>query len=86
MALTDADLEKLIASLEERKRSTAQLQALGRRRERALAEADGALAEIGQLLPLARQSGLKVAQIARVTGVSRPTLYALQRRSPEPAS
>ena len=57
-----------------------ELQAAGEAREKALRKADEQLNRIGRLLPDALGSGISLAEIARVTGVSRPTLYELRGR------
>jgi transcriptional regulator with XRE-family HTH domain len=60
-----------------------ELQAAGDRRELALHEADVQLERIARLLPNALQAGLSLSEIARVTRVSRPTLYELKARYTE---
>jgi DNA-binding MarR family transcriptional regulator len=57
-----------------------ELQVAGDKRELALHEADVQLDRIAQLLPNALQAGLNIAEIARITRVSRPTLYELKAR------
>lgn len=57
-----------------------ELQASGAARAMALHEADVQLDRIARLLPDALQAGLSLAEIARVAGVSRPTLYELRAR------
>jgi transcriptional regulator with XRE-family HTH domain len=60
-----------------------ELQAAGSKREAALHEAEVQLERIARLLPNALQAGLTLSEIARVTGVSRPTLYELKARYTE---
>lgn len=57
-----------------------ELQAAGAARELALHEADTQLNRIARLLPDALGSGISIAEVARVTKVSRPTLYELRGR------
>ncbi|MEA2494106.1 MAG: hypothetical protein QOJ29_2017 [Thermoleophilaceae bacterium] len=57
-----------------------QLEDAGTTRSKALADADAQLDRIARLLPNALVGGLSLAEIARVTGVSRPTLYELRAR------
>jgi len=57
-----------------------ELESAGARRAVALHAAELELDRIGRLLPDALQAGLSMAQIARLTGVSRPTLYELKGR------
>ena len=54
-----------------------QLQRLAEQRANALGDASQAAAEIGRLLPQALRSGVSVVEAARLTGVSRPTLYRM---------
>jgi DNA-binding IclR family transcriptional regulator len=56
------------------------LEAAGEARAAALREADTQLDRIARLLPDATGAGLSLAEIARITGVSRPTLYQLRAR------
>lgn len=56
------------------------LEEAGRARADALREADEQLDRVARLLPDALAGGLSLAEIARVTGVSRPTLYELRAR------
>lgn len=58
-----------------------ELEEAGAARQAALDEAEVQLDRIGELLPGALSAGLSISEIARLTGVSRPTLYELQRRS-----
>jgi DNA-binding MarR family transcriptional regulator len=60
-----------------------ELQAAGDARELALHEADLQLERIARLLPNALQAGLNLSEIARITRVSRPTLYELKARYTE---
>jgi transposase-like protein len=57
-----------------------ELEAAGREREVALAAADAALDRIARRLPDALEAGISLSEIARATGVSRPTLYELRGR------
>jgi transcriptional regulator with XRE-family HTH domain len=57
-----------------------ELQAAGAARNVALHEAELQLDRIARLLPDATQGGLTLAEVARITGVSRPTLYQLRAR------
>lgn len=57
-----------------------ELEAAGERRALALRQADEELDRVARLLPDALAAGLTVAEIARVTGISRPTLYELRGR------
>jgi DNA-binding MarR family transcriptional regulator len=56
------------------------LEQAGSARDVALSQADAELDRIAELLPGALSAGLSLSEIARITGVSRPTLYELQRR------
>src|SRR5947208_54840 len=64
----------------------AELDDAGRARADALSRADEQLDRIARLLPDALRAGLTLTEIARVTGVSRPTLYELRGRYGEAAS
>ena len=55
----------------------------GTARREALSNADVQLDRIARLLPAALAGGLTLTEIARVTGVSRPTLYELRGRYSE---
>ena len=57
-----------------------QLEAAGGARARALREAEGHLDRIARLIPDAVNAGLSLTDVARITGVSRPTLYQLRAR------
>ena len=57
-----------------------ELKAAGAARNVALHEAELALDRIARLLPDALQAGLTLSEIARITDVSRPTLYQLRGR------
>ena len=57
-----------------------QLEAAGSARSEALRQADAHLDRIARLIPDAVNSGLSLTDVARVTGVSRPTLYQLRAR------
>lgn len=57
-----------------------ELESAGQARARALAQADAELDRIAKRLPDALDGGLSLAEIARITGVSRPTLYELRGR------
>jgi DNA-binding MarR family transcriptional regulator len=65
---------------------TAELEAAGNSRAAALREADRQLDRIARLLPDALGGGLNLTEVARITGVSRPTLYELRARYGESAS
>lgn len=54
----------------------------GRRRAGALAEAEAELLRIARFLPGALHAGMTLTEISQLTGVSRPTLYALRSRRP----
>lgn len=54
----------------------------GRRRAAALAGAEQELARIAQFLPGALHAGMTLTEISQLTGVSRPTLYAIRDRRP----
>jgi DNA-binding MarR family transcriptional regulator len=54
--------------------------AIGRRRARALREAEEQLDKLARLLSNAVDAGIGLAEIARVADVSRPTLYQLKAR------
>lgn len=56
------------------------MQEAGDARAAALREAETHLQRVGQLLPAALDAGLSLAEISRMTGVSRPTLYELRAR------
>lgn len=56
-----------------------ELEQAGTARRSALDQAETQLGHIRRLLPGAVRSGLSVSEIARITGVSRPTLYDLLR-------
>jgi len=53
---------------------------IGRQRAIALREIDEQLDKLARLLPNAVDAGIGLAEIARVAGVSRPTLYQLKAR------
>lgn len=57
-----------------------ELQAAGAARALALHQAEVELDRVARLLPDAMQAGISLAEIARVAGVSRPTLYELRAR------
>jgi chromosome segregation and condensation protein ScpB len=57
-----------------------ELETAGTSRTLALHEAEKQLDRVARLLPNAMQAGISITEIARVTGVSRPTLYELQGR------
>lgn len=61
----------------------AQLTELAQERERAHADADRATQSIANLLPGALQAGISVVDVARLTGLSRPTLYRMLSESRE---
>jgi len=56
------------------------LEQAGQSRADALRVADEQLQHIGRLLPDALDAGLTIAEIGRITGVSRPTLYELRTK------
>jgi DNA-binding MarR family transcriptional regulator len=64
----------------------AELEEAGNARAAALQEADRQLDRIARLLPDALGGGLNLTEIARLTGVSRPTLYELRARYGDSAS
>jgi DNA-binding MarR family transcriptional regulator len=53
----------------------------GEARQAALDQAEAELERIAEILPSATSAGLSLSEISRITGVSRPTLYDLRRRS-----
>jgi DNA-binding phage protein len=57
-----------------------ELEAAGTARANALREADEQLDRIARLLPDALAAGLSISEIARLTGLSRPTVYELRSR------
>ena len=57
-----------------------ELETAGTARTLALHEAEKQLDRVARLLPNAMQADISITEIARVTGVSRPTLYELQGR------
>jgi hypothetical protein len=57
-----------------------ELQAAGAARDLALHAAEEQLNRIAKLLPDALEGGLTLAEISRITNVSRPTLYELRAR------
>lgn len=61
-----------------------ELQEAGSARKAALEDADAQLERIAQHLPGALQAGLTVAEVSRITGVSRQTVYDLQKRKTSP--
>lgn len=63
--------------------NVSELREAGEARTAALEAAEAELERIGSLLPGALQAGLSLAEISRITGVSRPTLYELKARSAE---
>ena len=75
-----ADLEPLLKRVEWRNSCRRELRELGERRRAALAEADAALRRVEELLPEARDLGLRMSEIAALSAVSRPTLYEFKRR------
>jgi transposase-like protein len=74
----EAARERIRASV--RSLHLGELEAAGEARRAALRCADEELERVAQLLPDALQAGLSVTEIARTTGVSRPTLYELRGR------
>jgi DNA-binding phage protein len=61
-----------------------ELEEAGAARKAALAEADAQLERIAEHLSGAVRAGISMAEIARSTGVSRQTLYQLQKRHSAP--
>jgi transposase-like protein len=57
-----------------------ELESAGRARVAALKQAEAELDRIARALPDALDAGLTISEVARLTGVSRPTLYELQHR------
>lgn len=57
-----------------------ELAATSKARELALHEAETQFDRIARLLPDALKGGISMTEIARVTGISRPTLYELRGR------
>jgi DNA-binding phage protein len=57
-----------------------ELTAIGQRRAQALRAAEEELELLGRLLTNAIDAGIGLSEIARVAGVSRPTLYELRAR------
>lgn len=57
-----------------------ELRELGERRRAALAEADAALRRVQELMPGALDAGVSLSEVAKLSAVSRPTLYAIRRR------
>jgi hypothetical protein len=64
-----------------RERLIAQLREHGERRRAARAAADQELAAIAELLPDAIEAGITKVEIAKLSGVSRPTLDMLLARA-----
>jgi hypothetical protein len=73
-----AQLEKARAAV--RALHLTELEDAGRARVAALAQADSELQRIAARLPDALDAGISLSEIARVTGISRPTLYELRGR------
>jgi DNA-binding IclR family transcriptional regulator len=57
-----------------------ELGAAGAARALALHQADEQLDRLARLLPDAIEAGISISEIARATGISRPTLYELRAR------
>lgn len=57
-----------------------ELAVAGKERDLALHKAEEQLDRIARLLPDALEGGISISEIARVTGISRPTLYELRAR------
>lgn len=57
-----------------------ELAAASKARELALHEAENQFDRVARLLPDALNGGISMTEIARVTGISRPTLYELRAR------
>ena len=75
---TEADREKTRGTV--RALHLRELERAGAGRAAALQAADEHLDRIARLLPDALQAGLSLTEIARVAGISRPTLYELRAR------
>ena len=73
-----AQLEKARAHV--RALHLTELENAGAARATALAQAEAELQRIAARLPDALEAGISVSEIARVTGISRPTLYELRGR------
>jgi hypothetical protein len=79
------------SSVQQREKARGALRALylgevasiGRRRSDALREADDQLDKLAKLLTNAVDAGIGIAEIARASDVSRPTLYQLKARYSE---
>lgn len=69
------DARALVQTLSQR-----ELEHAGEVRRRALALAEAQLERVARQLATALRAGLSIAEIARVTNISRPTLYALRER------
>jgi transcriptional regulator with XRE-family HTH domain len=78
---TRAQLEKARALV--RALHLTELENAGQARAAALATADSELQRIATRLPDALEAGISLSEIARITGVSRPTLYELRGRTSE---
>jgi multidrug efflux pump subunit AcrA (membrane-fusion protein) len=61
-------------------RLAARLEAHGARRDAALTAAHAELEELRRLVPLALRAGLRKSDIARLTGLGRPTIDRYARR------
>jgi DNA invertase Pin-like site-specific DNA recombinase len=77
----DPDRELLAGCLRPPGPYAEELGRLGERRRAAQAEDQAVLERIEEVLPGALGSGLSLSEVARLTGVSRPTLYGLKRRA-----
>lgn len=55
-----------------------ELRELGERRRAALEEADSVLRRVQELLPGALDAGLTITEVAKLSAVSRPTLYGFR--------
>lgn len=60
-----------------------ELESAGAKRKLALHRVDEQLDRIARLLPAALEGGVTLSEVARATGVSRPTLYELRARYSE---
>jgi len=68
---------------DERERLVAELREHGERRTAALGTADDELREIAGLIPRALAAGIRKIEIARLTGLGRPTIDRLVRERRE---
>ena len=66
---------------DDQRRLRAQLQAHRQSRERGLAMAREELDAISELLPQALDAGIRKVELAELTGLSRPTINALLKKT-----